>query len=164
MHSNYLDNQHKNTSFFDIEYRKNMRNYIAKSIHDVLIQTNVSSKTFAFMIKAWHFTFPYMTLFIYLFAPLWMCYTIILILLFFCGIFIYLKGCFVSSLEHMLDSENTTNIIDPYLELFNIEIANDTRYTATISIAFVYFIMTSVILYGRLKWNKYSHNNKSVNK
>ena len=64
----------------------------------------------------------------------------------------------------MLDSENTTNIIDPYLELFNIEIANDTRYTATISIAFVYFIMASVILYGRLKWNKYSHNNKSVNK
>ena len=68
----------------------------------------------------------------------------------------------------MLDSENSTNIIDPYLELFNIEITNDTRYNATIFIAFMYFVMVSIILYGRLKWYRYSHmntnNNKSTNK
>lgn len=168
MTSNYLDNQSKNITIFDIEYRKNIRNYMAKIIYDFLKQTNISSKTLAFMIKAWHFTFPYMTLFIYLFAPLWICYTLIIVLLIFCVIFVYLKGCFVSSLEHMLDSENSTNIIDPYLELFNIEITNDTRYNATIFIAFMYFVMVSIILYGRLKWNRYSHmntnNNKSTNK
>ena len=40
MTSNYLDNQSKNITIFDIEYRKNIRNTMAKIIYDFLKQTN----------------------------------------------------------------------------------------------------------------------------
>jgi multisubunit Na+/H+ antiporter MnhE subunit len=146
-----MDNK-QSTSFFDESYRKNTRLRIANFFNNLLRKTNISPKILSFVIKSWHFTFPYTTLVIYLFASLWVSYIIMFILLIFCGLFIYLKGCFVSNLEILLDSENPINIIDPYLEMCDIDINSENRYNATVLLAISYCLMVFFIFYIRLKW------------
>jgi hypothetical protein len=102
------------------------------------------------MIKAWHFTFAYMTIFVFLFAPLWMGAILSFILLTFLGLYIYLKGCFISHLEYKLCKKDFINIVDPYLIAMDYDITDDNRYTGTIIIVIIYFCITLPILFYRI--------------
>lgn len=152
------------TSFLDESYRKNIRIRIAKFLNNLIRKTNISPKILSFVVKSWHFTFPYTTLVIYLFGPLWLSYFVMFILLIFCGLFIYLKGCFVSNLETLLDSENSINIIDPYLEMCDIEINSENRYNVTVLVAISYCLMVFFIFYIRLKWKAFTNESLLISR
>jgi len=101
------------------------------------------------MIKSLHFTFPFMTYFIYVFAPLSLTYVVFCILFGFMFLYIYLQGCFITHLEYKLNKKNFINIIDPYLIFFNYPLDKESRYWGTLMVVLAYFISVSPILYIR---------------
>ncbi len=133
----------------NIEYRKGIRRNIVEYIYNILIKTKYSKKILAFMIKSLHFTFPFMTYFIYVFAPLAFTYVIFIILFGFMFLYIYLQGCFITHLEYKLNKKNFINIIDPYLIFFNYPLDKESRYWGTLMVVLAYFISVSPILYIR---------------
>ena len=95
--------------YLNESYRKGCRKCLVNSIYNFLIKTKYPKNYLAFMIKSWHYTFPYMTMFVFLFAPLWMGFILTLVLFIFTILYIYLKGCFVSHLEYKLCKKNFIN-------------------------------------------------------
>ena len=91
-----------------------------------------------------------MTIFVFLFAPLWMGFILTFVLFMFTILYIYFKGCFVSNLEYKLYKKNFINIIDPYLITMNYPINNETRYTGTLIVVLMYFCVVISILYNRI--------------
>jgi len=136
--------------YLEESYRKDCRKKLVNFIYNYLVQTKYSNEILAFMIKAWHFTFAYMTIFVFLFAPLWMGSILSFILLTFLGLYIYLKGCFISHLEYKLCKKDFINIVDPYLIAMDYDITDNNRYTGTIIIGVIYFCITLPILFYRI--------------
>jgi len=137
--------------FLSLENRKKQRRTIVNYIYYILNKSSCSNKLWAFMIKSWHFTFPWY-LFVFIFIPgkfnsCLFCYCF---LAFFVLLYIYLHGCFITHLEYKLYSKNFINIVDPYLIiLFNQPCNNITRFYGTFVIAIIYFIVVTIILYYR---------------
>ena len=52
---------------------------------------------------------------------------------------------------YKLYSKNFINIIDPYIMLFNYKITNDNRFYGTFTIAFIYFLVVSIVLFYRFQ-------------
>lgn len=143
------------THYFDINYRKNLRKQIVDSLYNYLKSTRFPPDIMAFMIKAHHFTFPLATYFIFLYAPMFIVYTLFFIEFIFTILYIYLRGCFVSHLEYKLHKENFINISDPILLLFDYPINKENQFKATLYSVIVYFISVIFILLIR---NIYSKN------
>jgi hypothetical protein len=140
--------------YFDTTYRKNIRKQFVNYLYERLKKTNFTPEMLAFMIKAFHFTFPFTTVYIYCFAPLIMTYVVFFILFLFLFLFIYLHGCFITHLEYKLHKKNFINIIDPYLMYFDYPLNSETRYLGTIGIVVGYFICITPILYFRHIYQK----------
>jgi len=135
---------------FSLENRKLQRSQFVHFIIKILNKTNISNKIWAFIIKAWHFTFPWY-LFFLVFIPgnYYSCLYNYICLIIFLLLFIYFNGCFISHLEYKLYNKNYVNIIDPYLALFNIPFNKKTRFYATFGVAFSYFFVVNIVLYYR---------------
>ncbi len=138
--------------YFEESYRKECRKRLVEFMYNYLRQTKYPTNILAFMIKSCHFTIGYMSFFILLFAPIRIGMIIILLSLFFVGLFFYLKGCFVSHLEYKLNSKDFINIIDPYLITMNYDITNENRYIGTSIIASMYFFITIFIFFYRMNY------------
>ena len=138
--------------YFDESYRKDCRKQLVNYIYNKLKKTKCPTKIWAFIIKACHFTFPYLTLIVFLSTPIWIGIITLFMVLFFLLMYIYLKGCFVSHLEYKLNKKNFINIVDPYLILIDYPINNESRYIGTFIIGLFYFSLIILILYIRLKW------------
>lgn len=137
---------------FDKEYRTSQRKNLVKYIFDILDNTQCPNKIWAFIIKSLHFTLPiYLFFFVFILASKNLCIFCYLFLVFFLLLYIYLQGCFISSLEYKLYSKNFINIIDPYIMLFNYKITNDNRFYGTFTIAFTYFLVVSIVLFYRFQ-------------
>jgi len=140
--------------YFEEPYRRNCRkelaNYIYQKINDAT-DSGSHNHIWAFVIKAFHFTAGLATTFIYIYGPLWLSLLTLVVSLFLWGVFIYLKGCFVSNIEYKLDNHNFINVIDPYLVLFGYPINEDTRYIGTLQLVVFYFSIAFTVLYFRLK-------------
>ena len=136
--------------FLKLENRKLQRRNLVNFIIKILNKTNISNKIWAFIIKAWHFTFPWY-LFIFVFIPgnYNFCLFCYLFLVFFLFLYIYLHGCFISHIEYKLYDKKFVNIIDPYLALFGFPFNNETRFYGTFAVAFAYFLVVSIVLYFR---------------
>ena len=135
---------------FSLENRKLQRSQFVNFIIKILNKTNISNKVWAFMIKAWHFTFPWY-LFIFVFIPgnYNFCLYNYIFLIFFLLLFLYFNGCFISHLEYKLYNKKYVNIIDPYLALFNLPFNKKTRFYGIFAVAFAYFLVVSIVLYFR---------------
>ena len=66
--------------------------------------------------------------------------------------FFYFDGCFLTILEYKLTSQDI-NIIDPLIYLLKDEVNPKNRYIYTIGLTIVYFLIVSVILWLRFKFN-----------
>lgn len=148
--------------YFEDTYRRNCRkelaNYFYQKINDITSGTETHNHIWAFVIKSLHFTLAYLAYFVYLFAPLWLGLITLVGSLSVWGLFIYLKGCFVSNVEYKLNSENFINVIDPYLVMFGYPINEDTRYSGTLQLVVLYFSIAFAILYFRLKGRHLAKN------
>ena len=136
-------------AYFEDSYRISCRKELANYFYQII--NGEHNHIWAFVIKALHFSLFSPIICIYLFGPLWLCLTALAIsVCFMCG-FIYLKGCFISTLEYKLDSNNFINIIDPCLVLCGYPITYNTRDNATRYIVSLLFIIALAILYFRFK-------------
>mgnify|MGYP001195661257 FL=1 len=138
--------------YFDIEYRKKCRKSLVYSIYDYIINTNYPPHICGFVIKACHFTIPYIFILITMLAPVTIGIILTILSMITFGMFLYLKGCFVSHLEYKLDNTNFINIMDPYLVILGWDINEVNRYNLTLYLLSLYFILMFTILY--LRWYK----------
>ena len=145
-------------SFFDIEYRKNCRKRMVSWLYEKIINTNYPPNLSAFSIKAFHFMLPYMIYLILIFSPMWLSLLALGMSFLVWSLFNYFKGCFLSNLEYKLDSDNFVNIVDPYLVMFGYPINNQTRYDATVYLVMLFFSISFIILYIRLKLRHFIKN------
>lgn len=137
--------------YFEDAFRRKCRKRLVNFIYQKIINTGYSRRLAAFVLNAWHFTLPQLTLLIYCFSPLPFGIFVLCGSFFFLGLFIYLKGCFISNIEYKLDNASNVNVIEPYLAIMGYPINNDTLYSTTLYLAFIYIAVTLVILYCRLK-------------
>ena len=140
--------------YFEESYRKECRKSLVDFLYKYLKQTKYPTNILAFIVKAWHFTIGYMSIFILLFAPMWVGMIAIIVSLIVLLLFIYLKGCFISHLEYKLNSTDFINIVDPYLIIMNYDITNENRYTGTGIISLTYFFIIISILFYRMNYRK----------
>jgi len=138
-------------NYFDDSYRRARRKEVVSYLYKKISGTGASHRILAFVVKAIHFTIAYFTLFIYAFAPFnFSIFTLVISIGFWC-MFMYLKGCFLSNVEYKLDSQDFVNIIDPYLVMFNYPINDETRHTWTWYMVTLYFSISFITIYIRLK-------------
>jgi len=137
-------------SFLSLESRKNQRRILVNYIYNILNESSCPNKLWAFMIKAWHFTFPwYLFGFVFIAASFNACLFCYCFLIFFVVLYIYFHGCFITHLEYKLYSKKFVNIVDPYLVVFNQSRNNTTRFYGTFAVALAYFIVVTILLYYR---------------
>lgn len=137
--------------YFEESYRRDCRKRLVNNIHNYLVKTKYPPRIIAFLIKSFHFSFPYLLTIIFLFAPLQLVYSIFTIMWLFIILYIYLKGCFISHLEYKLYKKKFINIVDPYLILLNYDITNENRYKGTLIIALLFMCFVLSILFYRIK-------------
>lgn len=141
---------------FDDSYRRNKRKELVNYLYDKLTNTGTPHHILAFVAKAIHFTIPYFTFLIYLFAPIGFSVFTLVVALCCWSMFMYLKGCFLSNVEYKLDSRDFINIIDPYLSAIDYPINDETRHTWTWYLVILYFASAFITIYLRLKMRNFT--------
>lgn len=137
--------------YFEETYRRDCKKVLANYVYQIINNFSGNhNRIWAFVIKAIHFKLLLITMLIYLFGPIWFSVVTLIIALGCWGLFLYLKGCFLSIVEYKLDGDNFVNVIDPYLAVMGYPIDQESRYAGTLQIVWVYFSLAFVILYIRL--------------
>jgi hypothetical protein len=129
---------------FDKDYRDSViRWYIG-----LLRNLNLSDKTIGFFVRAMHVHTP-----IYLIIAMWhgsQMWCVLILLGLFVGFayFILFDGCVLSKLEQTLDHEDIT-IVDPFLEIANVEKTNKNRMRLSLFFGSGYTLFMLLIFKGR---------------
>ena len=108
-------------------------NYIRK--------TRMSDKSICVLLRTFHFTIPILTGLILLFGSkqwfnLMVIFNIIVFLMFF-----LFHGCIISKIEHRFTDDEFT-VIDPFLEIIQVELTNENRSTYSLYSSMGGFVLT----------------------
>ena len=145
-------------NYLDDTYRRKCRKELVNFFFNIIDGSSYPNHICAFVIKMVHFITPFLTFFVYMFAPLWLAIFTLLLSFVSWTLFNYLKGCFVSNIEYKLDSNNFVNIIDPYLVIMGYPINAETRYSGTIYLVMLYYMSSFILLYIRMKLRNFTKN------
>jgi hypothetical protein len=104
----------------------------------------LSKKSIGEMIRAIHFTAPINIIVLLCILPNYICNLIMIYMLFVLIFFIIFDGCFLTIIEQYY-CEDTFTIIDPPLELLQINKTNKNRFYISIPIAILYLTITLII-------------------
>jgi hypothetical protein len=124
---------------------KDYINYLIDTINS-FNNNRLSKKSIGEIIRAIHFTTPINIIILLCISPRYICNLIMLYILLISILFITFDGCFLTIIEQYY-CEDTFTIIDPSLELLNIEKTNKNRFLVSIPIAILY-IAIIFIIYG----------------
>jgi hypothetical protein len=126
--------------------KKKGKEYINHFIHtfDAFNNGRLSKKSIGEMIRAIHFVTPINIIVLLCISPPYICNLIMLYMLFVLTSFIIFDGCFLTIIEQYYCEDNFT-IIDPSMELLNIEKTNRNRFLISIPLAFIYIAITFII-------------------
>jgi hypothetical protein len=131
----------KTTKKMGKEYINNFINAL-----DTFNNGKLSKKSIGEMIRAIHFTAPINIIVLLCILPKYVCNIIMLYMLFVLISFIIFDGCFLTIIEQYY-CEDTFTIIDPQLELLQIDKTNRNRFLVSIPVAVVYLSIIFII-YG----------------
>ena len=129
----------KTTKKMGKEYINNFINAL-----DTFNNGKLSKKSIGEMIRAIHFTAPINIIVLLCILPKYVCNIIMLYMLFVLISFIIFDGCFLTIIEQYY-CEDTFTIIDPQLELLQIDKTNRNRFLVSIPVAVVYLIIIFII-------------------
>ena len=104
----------------------------------------LSKKSIGEMVRAIHFATPMNIIVLLCISPQYICNLIMLYILFVSVLFITFDGCFLTIIEQYY-CEDTFTIIDPPMELLNIEKTNKNRFLISIPMAIIYIASTFII-------------------
>jgi len=131
--------------------KKNLKNWIKKNMNHLAEKCKkgkLSAKSMGMLIRTFHMTAPYSFVFTLLFGPYFLC-NITMIFLFGVLISFYtFDSCFLSILEQNLCNDDFV-IIDPILELYDLEINTANRYYISNIIGIIYLTIICLIYYIR---------------
>jgi len=122
------------------------KDYIKHIINKINTFNNgrLSKKSIGEIIRAIHFTTPINIIGLMCISPQYICNLLIIYLVFISIFFIIFDGCFLTIVEQYY-CEDTFTIIDPSLELMNIEKTNKNRYLISIPMAIIYLSILFII-------------------
>ena len=131
--------------------RKRVKNYIVDtllSLYHKYKDNRYSDDLVVFFVKSCHMHHPINCMLMMWLGPYWFAmmtyYTILAVLV----MFIYLKGCFLSSLEYKMNKLDIT-IADPLIMLFGDDITPENRVTYSITTIVIYLIFATALLLYR---------------
>ena len=117
-------------------------------------KTGISKYSLGVMIRSYHFGMPCAFMFIVLLCNRLLAYISVVYYSLILLSYIIFQGCFVSMLENRLCNDKF-NIVDPFLELNNVNVNYNTRKLATTYIAVCYTIVFYGIYYFRFYYLDY---------
>jgi len=139
-------------NIFEKKFRKEVRNFIINKNLSCLRLLNIPDRVLGFIIKSIHFHTPGVFFILYCLLPRKIAVLALMPLLACLLTFFYFDGCFLTILEYKLTSEDI-NIIDPLIYLCHDKVTPTNRYTYTIGLTIVYFMLVSTILWLRFKFD-----------
>jgi|TARA_B110000046_G_scaffold105599_1_gene113004 hypothetical protein len=128
--------------------RKRLRDIIVNFVIDICRLTELSDVTIGYIIKIAHFLAPWNILLMAIILPLKIAPIVLMPFFVASGLFILLKGCFLTIVEFKL-CKNDFNIVDPYIRLFGQKPTENIRYIFTICGMCTNFLILIFILYLR---------------
>ena len=114
------------------------------NILDTFNNGRLSKKSIGELIRAIHFATPINLIVLLSISHQYFCNLIMIYILFVLTSFTIFDGCFLTIIENYYCEDNFT-IIDPSMELMNIEKTNKNRFLISIPIAVVYITITIII-------------------
>ena len=115
--------------------------------------TRLSNKSLGCLMRAFHVATPFGLMFVVsLCSQGFATYAAVNLIMCLVVFFIF-NGCFLSMLEYRLCGDEFT-IADPFLEIFQMEITNETRVQATYWVAGIYMVVFFSIYYFRFLFKK----------
>lgn len=126
----------------------NRKNAIMNYLLSSLYSTELSKQSIGHILRAIHFSIPFLCIFLILVGNHYL--TIISISIVFLSIiaFISFKGCFMTKLESIL-LEDSFTVVDPMLEFCGFNITYLTRYYITIAMSSLYIIFFCLVLFAK---------------
>jgi len=123
------------------------KNCLYKFIHsfDTFNNNRLSKKSIGELIRAVHFATPINLIVLLCISPLYICNLVFAYIVGVLMLFILFDGCFLTIIEQYY-CEDTFTIIDPTLELLQLDVTNKNRFMISIPIAVIY-ISISLIIY-----------------
>jgi hypothetical protein len=131
-------------------------------IADKCKQGRLSQKSIGVIIRTFHMSAPINFIIILLFASHLMCVLTMIFLVFVACMFYTFDGCFLSILEKELCNDDFT-IIDPNLEILNMEVNNKNRLYISNIIGIVYILSICLLYYIRFHTNVFKMLSPSSN-
>lgn len=120
----------------DKQLKNQITEYIVWGIKKINF-LNLSDKNIGFLIRAFHFNLPFYLFLCILYASKVQCIIILFWLCVALILFIFFNGCILSKIENAFDGEDLT-IVDPILDICNLERSNKNRTFVSFLIAFFY--------------------------
>lgn len=122
------------------------KNCLRKFIHsfDTFNNKRLSKKSIGELIRAVHFATPVNLIVLLCISPLYICNLVFAYILGVLFLFILFDGCFLTIIEQYYCEDNFT-IIDPTLELLQLEVTNKNRFMISIPIAIIYISIALII-------------------
>ena len=137
-------------NIFDIKYRKQKRKDIVNYLYDMYKRykpEKYSDELLGFCIKVAHFVHPFTCMLLIILSPCYLAIATFTFVICVFIMFIYLNGCFLTSLEYKINGQDIT-IADPIIMLCNDTIHYENRETYTIYTVILYIaIATCILLY-----------------
>ena len=136
---------------FDIEYRKQRRKDIVNYLYGKYNQyksDKYSDELVGFCIKAAHFIHPFTCMLLIVCAPFYISLATYAFVIGVFLMFIYLNGCFLTSLEYKINGQDIT-IADPIIMLCNDTINYENRQTYTIYTILLYILIATLVVVYR---------------
>ena len=112
----------------------------------------LSPKSIGIIIRSFHMFAPIYFITVILFVSQIWCNIIVVFLLFVVILFYTFEFCILTLIENQLCNDNFT-ILDPHLELLNLEINNNNRFYITTINGIIYLLIICCIYYNRF-YNK----------
>jgi hypothetical protein len=126
------------------ERRKKLKNILIENIDTTLSKLPLSRLSLGILIRSIHICSPLIFFLLLLFSNnKILCNIVIIFIILAIVLFLLFNGCFISSLENRIIGDDF-NVIDPFLEIFNIQINFKNRLKMSYLIGVSYFF---IILY-----------------
>jgi len=131
---------------------KNIRDKLVHIVESNIRKTNLSDKSICILLRTTHFSFPVVNGLVLLFGSDSWVKIIIYFNIFVFFMFFIFDGCILSKLEHCFTDDEFT-VIDPFLELINLELTNENRTTYSLYSSIMGFIFTFILYYYRFTYS-----------
>lgn len=130
--------------------KDNIKNWINKSTDnfDNFNQGKLSKKSIGELIRASHFSAPFSMIIMFMFCSKFVCNMLFGYIILISIAFLIFDGCFITFIEQKYCEDDFT-IVDPCLELSNIEKTNKNRFLISIPMGVLFIISTLFIYYIR---------------